>query len=94
VIRSTDAGTELVTMRWGMPPPPRTGGPPVNLCNTSSPHWRMWLNPESRFLVPADRFAEYATDPNPETGKTNAFWFALNENRPLFAFAGIPWHQV
>jgi putative SOS response-associated peptidase YedK len=29
VIRNTDAGTEMVTMRWGMPPPPRTGGPPV-----------------------------------------------------------------
>ena len=28
VIRNTDAGTEMVTMRWGMPPPPRTGGPP------------------------------------------------------------------
>src|SRR6516164_2607164 len=28
VIRNTDAGTEMVTMRWGMPPPPRTGGVP------------------------------------------------------------------
>jgi len=26
VIRNTDAGTEMATMRWGMPPPPRTGG--------------------------------------------------------------------
>jgi putative SOS response-associated peptidase YedK len=25
VIRNADADTELVTMRWGMPPPPRTG---------------------------------------------------------------------
>jgi putative SOS response-associated peptidase YedK len=24
VVRNTDAGTEMVTMRWGMPPPPRT----------------------------------------------------------------------
>jgi putative SOS response-associated peptidase YedK len=32
---------ELVMMRRGMPPPPRTGGPPVtNIRNTSSPHWR------------------------------------------------------
>ncbi|OKO70137.1 hypothetical protein AC629_40745 [Bradyrhizobium sp. NAS80.1] len=29
VIRDTDAGSEMVTMRWGMPPPPRTGGPRV-----------------------------------------------------------------
>jgi putative SOS response-associated peptidase YedK len=27
VIRNTDNGTELAMMRWGMPPPPRTGGP-------------------------------------------------------------------
>ena len=34
-------GRELVMMRWGMQPPPRTGGPPVtNIRNTSSPHWR------------------------------------------------------
>ena len=25
VIRNTDAGTEMVTMRWGMPPPPKIG---------------------------------------------------------------------
>jgi putative SOS response-associated peptidase YedK len=37
VIRNTDAGTEMATMRWGMPPPPRTGGPPVtNIRNTYS----------------------------------------------------------
>ena len=29
VIRNTDTGTEMTLMRWGMPPPPRTGGPPV-----------------------------------------------------------------
>jgi hypothetical protein len=46
VIRYTDAGTEMVMMRWGMPPPPRTGGPPVtNIRNTSSPHWRGSLKP-------------------------------------------------
>jgi hypothetical protein len=39
VIRNTDTGTEMTLMRWGMPPPPRTGGPPVtNIRNTSSPH--------------------------------------------------------
>jgi putative SOS response-associated peptidase YedK len=27
-IPNTDPGTEMVKMRWGMPPPPRTGGPP------------------------------------------------------------------
>jgi hypothetical protein len=61
VIRNMGDGTGLVSMRWGMPPPPRTGGPPVtNVRNTSSPHWRMWLKPETRCLVPANSFAEYA----------------------------------
>jgi len=52
VIRNTDTGTELAMMRWGMPPPPRTGGPTVtNIRNTSSPHWRGWLKPENRRQV-------------------------------------------
>jgi putative SOS response-associated peptidase YedK len=73
-----------------MPPPPRTGGPPVtNIRNTSSPHWRGWLKPENRCLVPANSFAEYAPEPNPETKKKDVVWFALNEDRPPFAFAGI-----
>jgi putative SOS response-associated peptidase YedK len=29
VIRNTDSGIELAMIRWGMPPPPRTGGRPV-----------------------------------------------------------------
>jgi putative SOS response-associated peptidase YedK len=39
VVRNAGDDRELVMMRWGMPPPPRTGGPPVtNIRNTSSPH--------------------------------------------------------
>ncbi|MGT2435028.1 SOS response-associated peptidase [Bradyrhizobium betae] len=91
VIRDAGNGErEMVMMRWGMPPPPRTGGPPVtNIRNTSSPHWRGWLKPEHRCLVPANSFAEYAPEPNPETKKKDVVWFALAETRPLFAFAGI-----
>ena len=90
VIRNTDSGLERVTMRWGMPPPPRTGGPPVtNIRNTSSPHWRGWLKPENRCLIPANSFAEYAPEPNPQTKKRDVVWFTLNEDRLLFAFAGI-----
>jgi putative SOS response-associated peptidase YedK len=41
-VRDTDNGREMVMMRWGMPSPPRTPGPPVtNIRNTSSPHWQM-----------------------------------------------------
>jgi putative SOS response-associated peptidase YedK len=90
VIRNTGAGSEIAMIRWGMPPPPRTSGPPVtNIRNTSSPHWRMWLKPESRCLVPFNSFAEYAPEPNPETKKKDVVWFALNDARPLTAFASI-----
>jgi putative SOS response-associated peptidase YedK len=91
VIRNTDAGEgrELVMMRWGMPPPPRNGGAAGHHRNASSQHWRGWLKPESRCLVPANSFAVYAPEPNPATKKKDVVWFALNETRPLFAFAGI-----
>jgi len=82
VVRNAGIGRELTMVRWGMPPPPRTGGPPVtNIRNTSSPHWRGWLKPESRCLVPANSFAEYAPQPNPETRKKDVVWFALNDDR-------------
>src|SRR5258705_13598593 len=90
VVRNAGAERELTLMRWGMPPPPKIGGPPVtNIRNTSSPHWRAWLKPESRCLVPANSFAEYAPEPTPETKKKDVVWFALNDDRPLFAFAGM-----
>jgi putative SOS response-associated peptidase YedK len=66
VIRSADNGTEMVTMRWGMPPPPRTGGPPVtNIRNTSSPHWRMWLKPENRLLGSGQQLRRVRTGAEP-----------------------------
>ena len=38
VVRNSDHGTELTTMRWGMPPPPKFGGPPVtNIRNSLVP---------------------------------------------------------
>jgi len=102
VVRNTDHGTELIPMRWGMPPPLRSGGPPVtNIRNTSSPHWRGWLKPENRCLVPFNSFAEYAPEANPVTRKKDVVWFARDESRPLLSFAGIldrnprrPRHQV
>jgi putative SOS response-associated peptidase YedK len=90
VVRNAGAEREMVLMRWGMPSPPRAGGYPVtNIRNTSSPHWRGWLRPENRSLVPVNSFAEYAPEPNPETKKKDVVWFALNDDRPLCAFAGI-----
>src|ERR1700704_3674683 len=90
VVRNAGADRELTMMRWGMPPPPKFGGPPVtNIRNTSSPHWRGWLKPEFRCLVPATSFCEPTDAADPVTGKKILTWFALSEQRPLFAFAGI-----
>ncbi len=90
IVRVDDGGRELTTMRWGMPGPPQFGGAPItNIRNTASPHWRRWLGPASRCLVPVSSFCEYA-DTKPKKTPT---WFALDDGRPLFAFAGIwtPW---
>ena len=54
-----------------------------------SAHWRGWLKPENRCLVPVNSFAKYAPEPNPETKKKDVVWFALNDDRPLVSFAGI-----
>lgn len=76
LVRNVGTDRELTMMRWGMPPPPKFGGPPVtNIRNTSSPHWRGWLKPENRCLVPVNSFSEYAPEPNPETKKKDVVWF-------------------
>jgi putative SOS response-associated peptidase YedK len=94
IVRRGVAGErELVMARWGMPGPPQFGGQPVtNIRNIASPHWRRWLGQASRCIVPATSFCEYADTKPRKTPK----WFALSDDRPLFAFAGLwtPWHGV
>ncbi len=81
-----DGERELVMARWGVPGPPQYGGAPVtNIRNLASPHWRTWLGKQNRCLVPATSFCEYA-DTKPRKTPT---WFALDDDRPLFAFAGL-----
>lgn len=89
VIRQTDSDRELLTMYWGMPNPPQFGGYNTNIRNVKSPHWRRWMKPGSRCLVPVTSFSEYAPEPNPATGKKDIVWFSIDNSRPLFAFAGI-----
>ena len=68
VVRNSGDGRQLVMMRGGMPPPPKSPFPTVtNIRNLSSPHWRPWTKLENRCLVPLNSFAEYAPEPNPET---------------------------
>jgi putative SOS response-associated peptidase YedK len=85
VVRVNEGERELTMMRWGMPNPPQHPGITTNIRNTGSPHWRRWLAPESRCLVPMSSFCEYA-DTKP---KKTPRWFAIDESRPLVAFAGI-----
>lgn len=90
IVRMTESGTrDIEMMRWGFPPPPKIGSRPVtNVRNTQSPYWRSWLKAEFRCLVPATAFCEW-TDARPKV----PHWFAIESDRPLFAFAGIwrPW---
>jgi putative SOS response-associated peptidase YedK len=85
VVRLDDDGTRVLQqMRWGFPPPPMGNRPVTNVRNSSSTFWRSWLKPAHRCLVSATSFCEYSQD-QPKV----PHWFALNPDRPLFAFAGI-----
>jgi putative SOS response-associated peptidase YedK len=92
IVRNTAAGRELAIARWGMPSPQfvlkgKSTDPGVtNVRNVSSPHWRRWLSPANRCLVPFTSFSEYDTLPD---GRKELAWFALDESRPLAFFAGI-----
>ena len=49
-------------------------------------HWRPWLGPANRCLVPFTSFAE----PDQDHERTRqAIWFALDDSRPVAFFAGI-----
>jgi putative SOS response-associated peptidase YedK len=89
VIRRAGDERELLTMYWGMPNPPEHGGYQTNIRNLYLQHWRQWLEPANRCLVPVTSFSEYAPEPNPATGKKDIVWFSIDDSRPLFAFAGI-----
>lgn len=88
--RGDAAGPTLSLARWGMPSPAfALAGKSVdrgitNIRNTASPHWRRWLAPQYRCLVPFTAFAEHV--------KTDAgfqpLWFAPR-NDEIACFAGI-----
>lgn len=89
-----DGEHELALLRWGMPTPREFLKTEVdkgvtNVRNLKSSHWRHWQGIESRCVVPATSFSEYEEDPDPVTKRKRIHWFALNEDKPLFAFAGI-----
>jgi putative SOS response-associated peptidase YedK len=92
IVRNSAAGRELARARWGMPTPPKflegkKCDPGVtNVRNLGSSHWRRWLGPESRCVVPFNSFAE---PDNGTFGGRAPVWFAFDEGRPLACFAGI-----
>ncbi|MDN5567654.1 MAG: SOS response-associated peptidase family protein [Paracoccus sp. (in: a-proteobacteria)] len=96
VVHQTGQGRILTSMTWGMPTPPqflKTHDAPdtgiTNIRNTASPHWRRWLGPENRCVIPATSFSEYGQKPDPATKRKPLCWFALNDEQPLFVFAGL-----
>lgn len=58
----------------------------TNIRNTKSAHWKRWLGPENRCVVPFTSFSENEDAPG---GGRQPVWFALDESRPLAFFAGI-----
>jgi hypothetical protein len=52
---------------------------------------RIWAICEAgnQCSAPFNGFTEHAPEPNPETKKKQVVWFALNDDRPLTAFASI-----
>ncbi len=77
---------------WGMPSPlfalegNKTDPGVTNIRNAGSPHWRRWLGPESRCLVPFTSFSENELSAG---GSKQPIWFAFDEDRSLAFFAGI-----
>jgi putative SOS response-associated peptidase YedK len=92
IVRNSPAGRELAMARWGMPSPQfalegkKTDPGVTNIRNAKSPHWRRWLGPQNRCVVPFTSFSE--PDPQPD-GRRPPAWFAFDETRPLACFAGI-----
>lgn len=92
IVRNGAEGREVAMARWGMPTPAfalkgkKTDPGVTNVRNTSSPHWRRWLDVKSRCVVPFTSFSEPERDAE---GKSHPVWFALSEERPLAFFAGI-----
>lgn len=60
-----------------------------NVRNTDSLHWRRWLTPEFRVIVPFNSFAEWSDIVGEGGQKHGNTWFALDHDRPVCCFAGV-----
>lgn len=84
VIRNTESGTEMTLMRWGMPPPLRTGGPPAP---TSALAWL--AKAREPLLGPVQQLRGIRSRAEPGDKEKGCCLFGPDEERPLAAFAGI-----
>jgi len=94
IIRTgADGVRELARARWGMPSPAfalegrRVDRGVTNIRNAASPHWRRWLVPAARCLVPFTAFSEPGRD---AAGRHRPVWFLPGQ--PVAFFAGIWTH--
>jgi len=79
VVRKDEAGQRVVElMRWGLS---ASGGeaPVTEIRDIGDPRWPDLVKPEHRCLIPANAFSE---------GRARN-WFARDETRTPFAFAGV-----
>jgi putative SOS response-associated peptidase YedK len=92
IVRVENGERIIANARWGLPSPAfalqgrNSDSGITNVRNTASAHWKRWLGPAHRCLVPFTSFAEPETLPD---GKKQNAWFAFNDSRPLAFFAGI-----
>lgn len=92
VVTQEEGGRVLRMMRWGMPSPAfvlkgkKTDKGVINVRNTTSPHWRRWLGPAHRCVVPFTSFAEYERT---EGARPRTVWFGPTGAQRVLFFAGI-----
>jgi len=61
-------------------------GGTTNVRNTASSHWKPWLSPPNRCLVPFTSFSEPGRDAE---NRYRPIWFTLPGDDPLGFFAGV-----
>lgn len=97
VRNGTDGVREMATMQFGLPTDPKHlvgknyDPGQSNIRNSHFPWWRQYHGLENRCVVPVTSFAEPAPYKD-EAGKTPNVFFALDQTKPLFFFAGM-WTQ-
>ena len=84
VVRAQNGQRELIKMRWGMPAPLRTGfAIPHHLTGAAG------CSQKTAAWFPSTALPSTPPEANPASGKKDVVWFALDEARHPFAFAGI-----